>query len=273
MCFCHVLRKKYLLLLGLVINSFYLFGQSQVHYEKGKTYSENQLGINYFYFVHQIFADAFYLTDLYKQLTNDEMSSILKNVYYSVNKDEKLMVIIEQKKGPDARLAFKFIGNTEKLGDILVLGTNFNKKSRLFEEEVDSNESIYRWYKIKKEKLVYRKDLYSKKAEKEKIKKNSYSIIGMYLYDKKKKNDIKVKPLLDNLLSTEKDDLEKLYGYLYLGEYWLLNNDLKKAEESVHKLKELLKSSKSIPENYSLIANMATTELEMMKRYKTKILK
>lgn len=259
--------KKLLILLGLIINSFCSFGQSQIQYQKGKLYSENQLGIDNYYFVHQTFADAFYMTDLYKQLSDDEMYSILKNAYYSVTKDEKVMVIIEQPNGPSARLAFKFIGNTEKLGDILVLATNFNSKSRIFEEEVDSNESIYRWYKIEKGKLVYRKDLYSKKVEKENRKKNSYSIIGMYLFDDNFENDKKVKPLIDKLLASDKGDLEKLYGYLYLGEYWLLNNDLKKAEESVQKLKELINNSKSIPKGYSLIANMATTELEMMKRF------
>jgi len=259
--------KKLLILLGLIIISFCSFGQSQIEYQKGKSYSENQLGIDNYYFVHQTFADAFYMTDLYKQLTDDEMYSILKNAYYSVTKDEKVLVIIEQSNGPDARLAFNFIGNTEKLGDILVLATNFNSKSRVFEEEVDSNESIYRWYKIEKGKLVYRKDLYSKKAEKENRKKNSYSLIGMYLFDDNFENDKNVKPLIDKLLASDKDDLEKLYGYLYLGEYWLLNNDLKKAEESVQKLKQLINNSESIPKGYSLIANMATTELEMMKRF------
>ncbi len=259
--------KNLLILLGFLISTFYSFAQSKIQYQKGKLYSENQIGIDIFYFVHQTFADAFYMTDLYKQLTNDEMYSILKNSYYSVTKDEKVLVIIEQQNGPDARLAFNFIGNTEKLGDILVLATNFNNKSRVFEEEIDSKESIYRWYKIEKGKLVYRKDLYSKKAEKENRKKISYSLIGMYLYDDNFENDTKVKPLIDKLLSSDKDDLEKLYGYLYLGEYWLLHNDLKKAEESVQKLKELINNSKSIPKGYSLIANMAITELEMMKRF------
>ena len=207
------------------------------------------------------------MTDLYKQLTDDEMYSILNNAYHSVTKEERVLVKIAQKNGPDARLAFKFIGDTEKLGDILVLATNFNKKSRVFEEEVDSENSIYRWYKIESGKLVYRKDLYSKKAEKENRKKNSHSLIGMYLFDDNFDNDKKVKPLIDDLLASDKDDLEKLYGYLYLGEYWLLNNDLKKAEESVLKLKELLNNSETIPKNYSLISNMATTELEMMKRF------
>ncbi len=259
--------KNQLIIFGLLMTAFISSGQNQIQYEKGKLFSENQIGIDKFYFVHQTFADAFYMTDLYKQLTDDEMYSILNNAYHSVTKEERVLVKIAQKNGPDARLAFKFIGDTEKLGDILVLATNFNKKSRVFEEEVDSENSIYRWYKIESGKLVYRKDLYSKKAEKENRKKNSHSLIGMYLFDDNFDNDKKVKPLIDDLLASDKDDLEKLYGYLYLGEYWLLNNDLKKAEESVLKLKELLNNSETIPKNYSLISNMATTELEMMKRF------
>tara|TARA_R100001198_G_C5049739_1_gene106300 strand:- start:72 stop:347 length:276 start_codon:yes stop_codon:yes gene_type:complete len=89
----------------------------------------------------------------------------------------------------------------------------------------------------------------------------------MYLFDDNFENDAKVKPLLDALLASDKEDIEKLYGYLYLGEYWLLQNDLVQAEAALEKLKELLKNSKTIPKGYSLIANMATTELEMMKRF------
>jgi len=262
--------KKYFIFFSLLVFSLSSFGQAKITYQKGALFSENQIGIDVFYFVHQTFADAFFMTDLYKQLSNDEMYSILKNAYYSVTKDEKVMVIIKQANGPNARLAFNFIGDTEKLGDILVLATNFNRKTRVFEEQVNDEESIYRWYKIEKGKLVYRKDLYSKKAEKENQKNNSYSLIGMYLFDDNFKNDKKVKPLIDDLLDSDKDDLEKLYGYLYLGEYWLLNNDLKQAEEAIQKLKELLSTSNSIPKNYSLIANMATTELEIMKRFTSK---
>lgn len=241
--------------------------QNKISYEKGSLFSENQLGIDAFYFVHQTFADAFYMTDLYKQLSDDEMYSILYNAYYSVTKEQKVLVLIDQPSGPTARLAFNFMGNTEKLGDILVLATNFNNKSRVFEEEVDPEQSIYRWYKIDQGKLVYRKDLYSKEAEKENREKNSYSLIGMYLFDDNFENDDKVKPLLDTLLASDKEDIEKLYGYLYLGEYWLLQNDLVQAEAALEKLKELLKNSETIPKGYSLIANMATTELEMMKRF------
>jgi hypothetical protein len=259
--------KKTLLIFCLIFNTLNFFGQNKIQYEKGKLFSENQIKIDKFYFVHQTFADAFYMTDLYKQLTDEEMYSILNNAYYSVTKDEKVLVKIAQENGPDARLAFQFFGDTEKLGDILVLATNFNSKSRIFEEKVDTENSIYRWYKIEKGKLVYRKDIYSEKTEKENIKKGSYHLIDMYLFDDNFENDNKVKPLIDDLLVSDKEDLDKLYGYLYLGEYWLLNNDLKKAEESVLKLKELIDNSKTIPKDYSLIVSMANTELEMIKRF------
>ena len=259
--------KNLLAIFTLLIITLNSFGQNKISYEKGQLFSENQLDIDVFYFVHQTFADAFYMTDLYKQLSVDEMFSILYNAYYSVTKEQKVLVIIEQPSGPAARVAFNFIANTEKLGDILVLATNFNRKSRLFEEKVDSEESIYRWYKIDQGKLVYRKDIYTEEAEKENRERNSYSLIGMYLFDDNFENDDKVKPLLDELLASDKEDIEKLYGYLYLGEYWLLQNDLVKAEAALEKLKDLLKNSASIAKGYSLIANMATTELEMMKRF------
>ena len=89
----------------------------------------------------------------------------------------------------------------------------------------------------------------------------------MYLFDDNFENDAKVKPLLDALLASDKEDLEKLYGYLYLGEYWLLQNDLVQAEAALEKLKELFKNSETIPKEYSLIVNMATTEFEIMKRF------
>ena len=147
-----------------------------------------------------------------------------------------------------------------------VLATNFNNKTRVFEEEVDSENSIYRWYFMKKGKLVYRKDLYSKKAEKEN-KKEMYLLIDMYLFDDNFKNDAKAKPLIDKLLASDQEDSKKLYGYLYLGEYWLMQGDLAKAQEALAVLKTFYNESTTIPKNYNLIPKMATTEIEMMKRF------
>ncbi|MFD1095574.1 hypothetical protein [Salegentibacter chungangensis] len=186
--------------------------QDKITIQSGKSYPENQQGISEFYFVHQTFADAFYMTDLYKQLSDDQMFNILNKVYHSVTANNKVLAIIEQDKGPAARLGFQIFKNTE-IGDILVLGTNFNSKKRIFEKEVDPNQSIYRWYAIKKNKLVYRKDLYSKEAEEKARNENAYSLIDMYLFDDNFENDKQVKHLIDELLSNTNDEVDKLYAY------------------------------------------------------------
>ncbi|WP_157893299.1 hypothetical protein [Salegentibacter sediminis] len=258
--------KRTLLLLSILLSGFATSAQNKIKFESGKTFEENQLGIDIFYFVHHTFADAFYMTDLYKQLTDDEMYSILKKAYYSVTPDEKVLTIINQKRSPDARLAFAFMPKS-KIGDILVLGTNFNSKSRVFEKEVAPNNSIYRWYAIKDGKLVYRKDLYSKEAEEENRRKNGYSLIGMYLFDDNFENDKEVKPLIKKLINSEKEDVEKLYGYLYLSEYWLSKSNLEKSKIAIKNLEKLFNESETIPNGYSLIVNMAKTEYEMMKRF------
>ena len=99
--------KNTLIIFGLILNTLHSFGQHQIQYEKGKLFSENQMGIDKFYFVHQTFADAFYMTNLYKQLTDEEMYSILNNAYYSVTKDERVLVKIAQKKRTECTISIQ----------------------------------------------------------------------------------------------------------------------------------------------------------------------
>jgi hypothetical protein len=58
------------------------------------------------------------------------------------------------------------------------------------------------------------------------------------------------------------------YAKLYLGEFFLINSELENAEKEVLGLKEYFKKykDKGIPAQYSLITNMAETELELMKK-------
>lgn len=263
--------NKILSLTFTILFTSFAFGQSKIEIQKGKTFSKNKFGTDVFYFVHQTFADGFYMTDLYKQLSNDEMYSILENAYYSISKKDKVLAIIKQDEGPDARLAFNIIMDS-KIGDLLVLATNFNSKTRIFEKKVDRDNSIYRWYVMKKDKLVYRKDLYSEEAETKNRNESTQSLIDMYLFDDNFDNDKKVKPLIDDLLNSEtENDTSKLFGYLYLGEYWLLQKDLNKAEASIKKLEAFFNSSQTIPKGYKLIINMAKTEFEMMKRFSNRL--
>lgn len=257
-------------ILFLVLLSLNSFGQNKIKIETENRDSVNAYGISEFYFVHQIFADAFFLTNLHKQLSYDEMEQILKTVLYKIDKNNNVTVIIKQNSATDARLVF-FIKEETKEGTMLALTTNFHLEKREFTNKLDSENSLARWYFIKGNKLVYRKDLYSEKTEKEKKKEAPYKLINLYLFDNNFENDAKVKGLIDDILQNEKSEkLDILYAKLYLGELYLLNNEIEKAEKEIIALKEYFEKHKGngIPTQYSLITQMAETELELIKRMK-----
>ena len=265
------MKKKILILTTiflLVFISLSSFGQDKIQILTDNKDSVNAYGINEFYFVHQVFADAFFMTDLYKMLNYDEMAKILKTVLYKIDKDNTVTVTIKQEKGPEARLVF-FIKEGTKDGTLLALMTNFHAEKRKFTKELDEKNSVVRWYFIKGNKLVYRKDLYSKKTEKEKMGQAPHKLIDYYLFDDNLENDSKVKGLIDDILNNEKSDkIEVLYAKLYLGELYLLNSEIESTEKEISGLKEYFEKYKDngIPSQYSLITNMAETEFELMKR-------
>lgn len=261
---------------NLILTTFFLtvflslnsYGQDKIQIKSDNKDSVNAYGISEFYFVHQVFADAFFLTGLYKQLDYNEMARILKTVLFKIDQENKVVVTIKQKQGPDARLVF-FVKEGTKDGTILVLMTNFHAEKQIFTNEPDEKNSIVRWYFVKGNKLVYRLDLYSKKTEKEKMGKEPHELIDYYLFDDNLDNDSKVKGLIDDILNgTHSDKIEILYAKLYLGEFYLLNSEIDKAEKEVSGLIEYFEKYKDngIPSQYSLVSDMAKTELEMMKR-------
>ncbi len=265
------MKKQVLILIVLLgLMSSNLIGQDKIKIISDNENSINHYKINDFYFVHQIFADAFFLTDLYQQLDYDEMSYILKSVLNKIDEEHKVTVLVKQSKGPDAKLVF-FVKEGTKDGNILVLMTNFNSDKRKFTKKIDDQNSIVRWYFIRGNKLVYRKDLYSEKKEKDKKEEEPHLLIDYYLFDDNIENDTKIEELISQVINNEKSDkIEVLYAKLYLGELYLLNSKIEKAETQVISLKEYFEKykDKGVPHQYSLITTMATTELELMKRMK-----
>lgn len=264
--------NKQILILSILLAliSIKSFGQDKIKILTENKDSVNFYGISEFYFVHQVFADAFFMTDLYKHLDYDEMAKILKTVLFKIDNKNKVTVTIAQDNGPEAKLVF-FVKEGTKDGTLLAMMTNFHSEKRKFTKKPDEQNSIVRWYFIKEDKLVYRKDLYSEKLEKEKKQGEAYQLIDFYLFDSNKGNDSKVKGLIDDILNNDNSSkIDVLYAKLYLGEHYLLNGDLENAEKSVSELKEYFEKYKDngIPHQYSLITNMGETELELMKRMK-----
>jgi len=227
--------------------------------------STHELGISKFHFVHQTFADSFFMLNLYKELSYDEMAVILQNIYNGVTLKDKVRVEYQETAPAIGKVVYFTKEDPEK-GNIFVMLTNFSNATRKFEENPDGKDQLARWYFIKGDKLVYRKDIYTK--EKEEASKNGepYELIDLYLFDDKSENDKLVKTLIDALLSSKTTGVNKLYGYLYLSEYHLLNGNLDESEKAIQEMTSLFESDVKIPREYSLIVKMGTTELEIMKR-------
>jgi len=246
------------------------FAQSKIEILSKNNELKNIYNINNFYFVHQIFADAFYLTDLYKKIDYAEMDNILRNILYKVDKNNPVTIVVHEDGKIDAKLVFSII---EKSKDeiLLTMLTNFDSKTRTF-QEYDKNTSLARWYFIKGEKLVYRKDLYSVENENKKIaNQDKIGLVEDYLYDDNYENDKKVKPLIDEILNDKNSKkMDILFAKIYSMEYNLLHSDFVKAENDLENLKKYFEENlnNGIEKNDKLFVNMATTELELMKRLK-----
>ncbi len=154
--------KKQVLILVIFLGIFSInsYGQNRIEIHTENKDSVNYYGISEFYFVHQVFADAFYMTGLHKQLNFDEMSFILNSILSKLNDSNKVTVVINHKNKPEARLGFIIKENTDN-GILLAMMTTYNKKKGEFTKKIHKNNSLARWYFIKGDKLVYRKDLYS----------------------------------------------------------------------------------------------------------------
>ena len=73
------MKKQILILITIFFVGFIslsTYGQDKIQIQTENKDSVNSYGISEFYFVHQVFADAFFMTDLYKQLDYDEMAKI-----------------------------------------------------------------------------------------------------------------------------------------------------------------------------------------------------
>ncbi|MBL7471222.1 hypothetical protein [Robertkochia sediminum] len=258
--------NKSILLLATFLFAF-TFSQAQ---DKFKIFRENQsskheLGINKFYFVHHTFADSFFMMDLHKILDYDEMSQILLHVYNGVTTKEKVNVEYTLKKPSDARVAY-FFKEVKDNDSLFIMMTNFNKAKRKFEPKPKAEDQLARWYYIKGEKLVYRKDLYSQEEEAKRKNGDATDIIGYYLFDDNYENDKLIKPLIEDVLNNNQDKLMQFYATLYLMEYHLLQNELEYAEKALNELKASFENNIEISRSNKLIIDMATAEYEVMKR-------
>ncbi len=131
---------------------------------------------------------------------------------------------------------------------------------------------MVRWYFIKNNLVIYRKNLFNKEDEDKFIKeKEKGDLVELYLFDEITNNNSKVEALINEIFTDKNStDIQKLYAYLYQQEYYLSISKLDLAEKINLDLNEFYnkKEGKSIDKSYLIIKNMANSEFEIMKLLK-----
>jgi hypothetical protein len=228
--------------------------------------SDHELGINKYSFIHHVCPDSFFMTELYDGLDYDQMSIVLKDIYEGVTLKDQVQVVYSKVSPTTAKFTY-WVKDHEENGKMFIMLTNFNNASRSFDKNPDSKDQLARWYFVKGDRLIYRKDLFSTEKEEFKLKsEKEYDIIKYYLFDDNAENDNQIKPMIDKIMSESENLMSKYFAQIYLVQYYLMNSDLQSAENSLVELKEYFKSNYTISQNNKIYLKMVTAEFEMMKR-------
>ena len=222
--------------------------------------------IQKFYFVHQIFADAFYMTNLSKSVNQREMDSIVDLVYTNLNERTPIILNINTFDNQKAVLNFSIL--EEKNGNrSLIMKTNYIQSSKQYSEDLNNASCFVRLYFIKGSKLVYRKDLFSPEEEENRKKKGEPTLAEYYLFDDKTENDTIVPSIIKKILTDKSSDpKDVLYANLYGMQYSLFKEDFKEAEIKLASLKKYFnENSNIIPKGYDLIVKLGEIEYELNK--------
>jgi hypothetical protein len=228
--------------------------------------SENPFGINQYSFVHHICPDSFFMMDLDKELDYDEMALIVRQIYNGVTLKDKVQLIYEQTEPTTGRVTY-FTKDDEQKGIMFIMLTNFNKATRKFDVKPDPNDQLARWYFIKNDRLIYRKDLFSSEIEQTKIASDRKSdLIKYYLFDDNPENDNQIKPLIDKILESGDNGPDNYFAQIYLIQFYLMNGDIIDAGNSLKELDDYFYLNTEIPRNQKIYLKMVKAEYEVMSR-------
>lgn len=228
--------------------------------------SEHELGLNKYSFVHHVGPDSFFMTELYHDLDFDKMANIVQEIYDGVTEKDKVQVSYNDVKPAAAKVTYS-VQDSPNLGKIFIMFTNFSNATRQFEVAPAPEDQLARWYFLKNDRLVYRKDLYS--AETEKVKQESdrkSDIIKYYLFDDNAANDDQIKPLLDEILDSDDKGPDKYFAQIYNIQYHLMNGRIEEARNALESLEVYFNTNTDIPRTQKIYLDMVKAEYEIMNR-------
>ncbi|MFC7357083.1 hypothetical protein ACFQO1_05250 [Jejudonia soesokkakensis] len=228
--------------------------------------SEHELGINKYSFIHHLCPDSFFMTELYKNYDYEEMTSILREVYDGVTYKDKVQVNFKEVKPAPAKITYS-IKEIEDKEKIFIMFTNFSNATRQFEKKPDPKDQLARWYFLKNDRLIYRKDLFTPETEELKLKSDRKSdIIKYYIFDDNSDNDSQIKPMIDEILASDDNGPDNYFTQIYQIQYYLMNGQIQEAEKALHSLEDYFYLNTEIPRNQKIYLNMVKAEFEVMNR-------
>jgi hypothetical protein len=241
--------------------------QSKIEIESENKKENHTLGLSPFYFIHHIFADAFFMTTLNKDVDTSDIEKVVHSVYHKLSTTHPVTVKIKRNEQPDGNLFFEV--NDKDGIKILTMKTNFLQKSKTFTSDLNDGNRFVRMYFVKGKKLVYRKDVYSKEEEEKRRKMGQNDLAEFYLFNDRASDDNLVPGLLQPLLDSDSTSkLDKLYAKLYTTEYSLSIGDIKNADLQLNDLFEFYEKNKAeIPPAYALIVKLAGIEVYLNRRW------
>lgn len=259
---------KLSILILLIFTSFTIVSNAQEKFEiirENKT-SEHELGINKYSFVHHVCPDSFFMTELYHDLDYENMATIIQNIYGGVTYNDKVQVRYDEVEPAAAKITYS-VQDSPKYGQIFVMFTNFNNATRKFDSKPDPKDQLARWYFLKDDRLVYRKDIFNKETEKTKLNSSRKSdIIKYYLFDDNPSNDEKIQPLIDQIFASDDNGPDNYFAQIYQIQYHMMNGKLEDAGNSLKSLEDYFVLNSAIPRNQKIYLNMVKAEYEVLKR-------
>lgn len=261
---------RYIIIFLLLTCYELAYSQEKIEIENKARTRSIDLGVDEFYFIHHIFADAFFMTNLSSDVDTSDIEKIVKEVQPKLSESHPVIVKIKRKEKPDAWLEFSVLRKDE--GKILMMKTNYLQKSKSFTSDLDNKNLFARMYFIKGEKLVYRKDLYSKEEEETRKKESQHTLAEYYLFNDRVEDDTLVLGLLDPIIASDSSsNLDKLYAMLYYTEYYLSVGNFSEADKKLSELNTFYNDNKDkIPSAYELIVRLAGIEVYLNHKIRSK---
>jgi hypothetical protein len=192
--------------------------------------SANPYQLEPYYFLHYLYTDVLYFFGLLDELDLPAKTEIFTKLFNNMGAGHPVGVVIKLA-GHDEplRVSYRVFADGDML--LVYMTTNYDYQK----EEILKRftwECYSQLYYIAGDKLVNDNYIYSEEKE-EIYKVNLNNLADLYIFDERAGNDHLIEELLLEYINSSYSATSKLVGNLTLAQYYMVMNELEKAQESL----------------------------------------